>query len=125
MQLTSSDTELDVTVTFTGAGLPWTHPLVAHCAALVRAWFADVGMVDFLFQESVTPGIWKYEFTHADGRKWKQKIDFNTVPVTDPLMDFGGDFMRLSEFAAHREIRADVVRLKNEHELTYVHAVRQ
>ena len=118
--ITVNDSELECAIEFAAAAVPFAHPIMAEFDKLMRAWFCPCGIASFLFQEGATPGVWKYEFTHQDGRKWKQKINFNTAPLEDPLMDFSGDFWRESEFIQHREIRDHVILMHNQFQVSKI-----
>lgn len=110
-QILMEDIEIVVDIQFANGGMAYDHTHIQMLESLVRQWFRDFPIKEFKFFVSATPGIYKYKFEHQDGRKWTQNIDFNQAPTTDPLMDFGGDFWRLSEFAVHRDIRLEVVLL--------------
>lgn len=118
------DCDIEIQVEFSNGSVPYSHPSLTDVDGLIRQWFVAVPLKSFLFQESATPGVWRYEFEHDDGRKWKQKINFNTAPVDDPLMDFSGDFWRQSEFAAHRMTRDRVILLHNQFQVSKIEATR-
>jgi len=68
--------------------------------------------------------MYKYRFTHRDGRKWRQVIIMDDP--NDPGMTFSnaGDPWRLSEFMAHREVRDLVIGLIRTHGLTKLEVTR-
>lgn len=123
-QIDLSDNDIELVIHFDDGGVAHDHPLIRQFDALVREWFLIVSAKEFRFMESPTPGVFRYEFEHVDGREFNQLIDFNLTPIDDPPMNFGTDFWRLSEFAAHRPLRDTVIKLRNKFEVSIINAAR-
>lgn len=114
LTLAFADVAMDVEIKFTTQNCLIGDSRVARVIELLHALRANVDLDTFKFERD-SGDVYDYQFTHKDGRKWRQKIDFSYNGPTDPGQSFNthGDFWLLSEFEHHRLLRDAVIALHN------------
>jgi hypothetical protein len=87
--------------------------VVSQLATLLAAVHAAVPLANFLVKRlgNIDSDEFRYEFTAADGRQWKQKLRIPPPPDEASMSFIVPQQWKLSEFAPHREVRDVVIAL--------------
>ena len=122
-----NDSMYEITITCGGSPYTTTHPKIREFHTAVCAWLDNVNAEKLLFEVTATPGVYKFNWDHNDGRKWKQTVNFNTNP-TNPKLTFDindANAFSDTETLPHVAIRRLIIDMYNDLGIIYVKAERQ
>lgn len=96
-----------------------SYPELSALLGITMAVRSMVPLERFKFERDANdPLVYDYRIWLTGGRIWKQTLSFVGATDSNPTMTFDvAPGWKLSEFAAHRELRDAMVRMRNRYDL--------